>query len=64
MLDVIFGHTDLGVTRIEIDMMYSLGLTGVIRASISDCVANIMVNVESAIGAAEGAIESIIEAYK
>jgi hypothetical protein len=64
MLDVIFGQTDLGVTRIELDMMYSLGIANEVRRSISDCIAEIMANVDSVSGYAEGCIETIIEAFK
>lgn len=64
MLDIIFGHTELGKTRIEIDMLYSLGLMDEIRKSMSDAVAEIMVNIDGATSGVEGKIETLIESYK
>ena len=64
MIDIIFGHNDIGATKIELDTMYNLGLTGEIRKSISDCVAEIMVNIDGVSGTVESNIETMIEAYK
>ena len=64
MIDIIFGHSDIGATRIELDMMYNLGLVGEIRKSISDCVAEIMVNIDGISGTVESNMETLIEAYK
>ena len=64
MIDIIFGHSDIGATRIELDMMYNLGLVGEIRKSISDCVAEIMVNIDGISGTVESNMEELIEAYK
>ena len=64
MIDIIFGHSELGATKIELDMMYNLGLVGEIRKSIADCVPEILTNIESVSGTVQSNIETMIEAYK
>ena len=64
MLDIIFGHTELGRTAFEIDTMYELGFSSSIRAGMSDCIAEIMLNIDSATGAVENGIARVVEAYK
>ena len=64
MLDIIFGHTELGKTKLEIDMLYSIGIMDVIRKDMSDAVSTIMVSIDGAMGTIEGNMESVIEGYK
>ena len=64
MLDIIFGHTDLGVTYLGIDTTYRLGLSDQIRKSMSDNVTEIMVDIGSVMGSVSTNVESLIEAYK
>ena len=64
MLDIIFGHNELGRTAFEIDTMYQLGLSSTLRMSMSDCIAEIMLNVDSASMALDNEIARIVEAYK
>ena len=61
MLDIIFGHTELGKTKLEIDMLYSIGIMDVIRKDMSDCISEIMVSIDGAMGTIEGNMESVIE---
>ena len=63
MLDIIFGHTELGVTRFEIDTTYRLGLSDEIRKCMSDNVTEIMVSING-LSSVETNIENLIEAYK
>ena len=64
MLDIIFGHTDLGVTYLGIDTSFRLGLSDQIRKSMSDNVTEVMVDIGSVMGSVSTNIESLIEAYK
>ena len=64
MLDIIFGHTELGVTRFEIDGVYTLGISEEVRRSMSDNVSEIMNNVDGVMSAVSGEIDKIVEAYK
>lgn len=64
MLDIIFGHTDLGVTYLGIDTTYRLGLSDQIRKSMSDNVTEIMVDIDGIMGSVATNVESLIEAYK
>ena len=64
MLEIIFGHTDLGVTRFEIDGVYTLGISEEVRRSMSDNVTEIMNNVDGVMNAVSNEIEKIVEAYK
>ena len=64
MLDIVFGHTDLGVARFELDMLYNFGLMAEIRKDMSDCVDSIMVNIDGIMDSVEGNMEAVIEGYK
>ena len=64
MLDIIFGHTDLGVTYLGIDTTYALGISNVIRKNMCDNVAEIMVEINSSMGSVLTNVESLIETYK
>ena len=64
MLDIIFGHTDLGITYLGIDTTYRLGLSDEIRKSMSDNVTEIMVSIDGVMGSVGTNVESLIEAYK
>ena len=64
MLDIIFGLTDLGTTRFEIDVVYNLGLLAEAKKSISDTVTEILVNIDGVKGNVEGKIEAVVEGYK
>lgn len=63
MLDIIFGHSENGTTRFEIDTVYETGISNVIRKEMSDRSSAIM----SAFGnftEINGKINKVIEDYK
>lgn len=63
MLDVIFGHTENGTARFEIDSVYSIGISSIVKAEMSDR----HTGIQSAIaGASEvkANIDKVIESYK
>ena len=64
MLDIIFGHTELGYTRFEIDTTYRLGISDQVRKSMSDNVTEIIVEIDGIMGSVSTNVESLIEAYK
>ena len=64
MLDIIFGHTDLGIAKFEIDMLFQFGLMNQIRKDMSDSVTEIMVNIDGVMGSVETNIEAAIDGYR
>ena len=65
MLDIIFGHSDMSITRFELDLVYDIGLVRCIRTNLSDGAAEIKSQLDSIKKTSVVSnINSIIDAYK
>ncbi|MBQ7383200.1 MAG: hypothetical protein IJV72_00220 [Clostridia bacterium] len=65
MLDVVFGHSDNSTTKFELDQVYALGFSGVVRINLSDAVAEIKHSMDSIkTSTVASNIKKVIDAYK